>query len=229
MPARNVVSKAEWHAARVRLLAAEKALMRQRDEITRQRQALPVVHVDKEYRFDTLQGAKSLAELFGAQTQLIVYHFMLGPDAQQPCRSCSFWAEHYDAIRVHLLHRDVNLICVSRAPLAQIEGVRARMGWKFPWVSSYGTDFNADFGVTFTKSEAGQLLYNFGTQPARAGESPGLSVFVREGQEVFHSYSTYSRGLDPLNPTYQLLDLVPSGRNESGLPWPMAWLKLKYE
>jgi predicted dithiol-disulfide oxidoreductase (DUF899 family) len=229
MPDLNVVSNNAWLAARKELLAAEKALLRQRDQVTRQRQAMPVVRVDKDYRFDTARGVATLSELFGDASQLIVYHFMLGPNAEQPCRSCSFWAEHYDAVRVHLVQRDVNLVCVSRAPLAKIDDVRARMRWQFPWVSSYGSDFNADFGVTFEESQAGQHLYNFGTQAARAGESPGLSVFIREGREVFHSYSTYSRGLDPLNATYQLLDLVPKGRDESQLPWPMAWVKLKHD
>jgi predicted dithiol-disulfide oxidoreductase (DUF899 family) len=225
----TVATREHWLVAREKLLAAEKSLMRQHDEVTRLRQALPLVRLDKAYRFDTLKGAKTLRELFGAQTQLIVYHFMLGPEARQPCKSCSFWAEQYDGIRVHLLQRDVELICVSRAPLAKIEQVRATMSWQFPWVSSHGSDFNHDLGVTFDESQAGKLLYNFGTQPARPGESPGLSVFLRDGDSVFHSYSTYSRGLDPINATYQLLDLVPKGRDEAGLPWPMAWLKLKYE
>jgi predicted dithiol-disulfide oxidoreductase (DUF899 family) len=225
----NVVSRDAWLRARKELLAAEKALTRQRDQLTQQRQALPVVRVDKNYRFDAPGGAKSLGELFGNASQLIVYHFMLGPTAELPCRSCSFWAEQYDGIRVHLVHRDVNLVCVSRAPLTKIEQVRARMGWQFPWLSSHGSDFNADFGVTYDETQAGQLLYNFGTQPARVGESPGLSVFVRDGAEVFHSYSTYARGLDSLNATYQLLDLVPKGRDEAQLPWPMAWVKLKDE
>jgi predicted dithiol-disulfide oxidoreductase (DUF899 family) len=225
----NVVSRDAWLRARKELLAAEKALTRQRDQVTQQRQALPVVRLDKNYQFDAPSGAMTMNELFGDASQLIVYHFMLGPNADLPCRSCSFWAEQYDAIRVHLIPRDANLVCVSRAPLARIEQVRARMGWQFPWVSSDGSDFNADFGVTYDESQSGQLLHNFGTQAARVGESPGLSVFVRDGGEVFHSYSTYSRGLDPLNATYQMLDLVPKGRDESQLPWPMSWVKLKYE
>lgn len=221
------VSREEWLKARLALMEKEKVLTRLRDELAAERRALPRVRIEKHYAFDTPQGCKKLADLFDGKNQLIVYHFMLGPDAANPCPSCSFWAEHYDAIRVHLSQRDANLVCVSRAPLAKIENVRQRMGWKFPWASSAGSDFNADFGVTFTEAQNGQLLYNFATQPARAGESPGLSVFVKEAGAVLHTYSVYSRGLDALNPTYQLLDLTPRGRDEAGLPWPMAWLKLK--
>ncbi len=223
----QAVSREQWLKARLALMEKEKALTRQRDELAEARRALPAVRIEKDYVFDTPQGRKNLADLFDGKSQLIVYHFMLGPDAENPCPSCSFWAEHYDAIRVHLAQRDANLICVSRAPLAKIEGVRQRMGWKFPWVSSAGSEFNADFGVTFNEAQNGQMLYNFGTQAARAGELPGLSVFVKEGADLLHTYSAYTRGLDALNPTYQLLDLTPKGRNEAGLPWPMAWLKLK--
>lgn len=223
----NAVSRAEWLKARLTLLEKEKALTRQRDELAAARRALPAVRIEKKYVFDTLQGRKELVDLFEGKSQLLVYHFMLGPDAANPCPSCSFWAEQYDAIRVHLGQRDASLVCVSRAGLAKIEAVRQRLGWRFPWASSAGSDFNADFGVTFTEAEQGKGLYNFGTQPARAGESPGLSVFAREGTTVFHTYSAYSRGLDALNATYQLLDLTPKGRDEAGLPWPMAWLKLK--
>jgi len=221
------VDRAQWLEARLALLAKEKALTRLRDELAAERAAMPRLRIAKTYRFDTLEGEKSLADLFDGKSQLIVYHFMLAPGAAEPCKSCSFWAEQYDALRVHLPHRDTNLVCVSRAPLAEIEQVRARMGWRFPWVSSYGGDFNADFGVTFTPQQAGEALYNFGTQPARAGESPGLSVFLRDGGEVFHTYSAYSRGLDPLNGVYQLLDLTPRGRDEAALPWPMEWVRLK--
>lgn len=223
----SIASKEEWLKARLALLEKEKALTRLRDELAAERRALPRVRVEKDYRFDTPQGRKSLADLFEGKSQLIVYHFMLGPDATEPCKSCSFWAEHYDAIRMHLPHRDANLICVSRAPLSKIEAVRARMGWKFPWASSHGGDFNDDFGVTYTPEQEGRKLYNFATLPARAGESPGLSVFVKEGGEIFHTYSCYARGLDALNATYQMLDLLPKGRDEAGLPWPMAWVNHK--
>lgn len=223
----ETATREEWLKARLVLMEKEKALNRLRDELAVERRALPRVRVDQRYLFETPSGPKTLADLFNGKSQLIVYHFMLGPDAVNPCPSCSFWAEHYDAIRVHLTRKDVELTVVSRASLARIEDVRARMGWRFPWVSSFGTSFNADFGVTFSANQEGRNLYNFGTQPARTGESPGLSVFQREGDVVFHSYSTYARGLDPLNATYQLLDLTPKGRDEAGLPWPMAWLKLK--
>jgi predicted dithiol-disulfide oxidoreductase (DUF899 family) len=224
----HIAGRAEWLPARLALLAREKELNRLRDELAAERRALPWVRIDADYRFQTPDGEKTLAQLFDGKSQLIVYHFMLGADAADPCKSCSFWAEQYDAARVHLPHRDVNLIAVSLAPLAKIEAVRKRMGWRFPWVSSAGSSFNADFGVTFTEGDAGKPLYNFATQAARPGESPGLSVFVKDPDgAVFHTYSTYARGLDPLNATYQLLDLTPKGRDEAGLPWPMAWLQLK--
>ncbi len=221
------VPRAEWLKARLALMEKEKALTRMRDDIAAARRALPRVRIEKDYVFDAPSGPKNLADLFDGKTQLIIYHFMLAPGAANPCPSCSFWSEQYDALRVHLPHRDVNLICVSRAPLAEIETVRARMGWRFPWVSSHGSDFNQDFGVTFTEAQAGQALYNFNTQAARAGESPGVSVFARDGEAVFHTYSAFARGLDALNGVYQLLDLTPKGRDEAGLAWPMAWLKLK--
>ena len=155
---------------------------------------------------------------------------MLGPGAKNPCKSCSFWADHYDAIRVHLVHRNTELAVVARAPIAEIEVVKARMGWRFPWVSSFGSSFNFDFGVSYTEEQAGRGLYNFGTMRNWAGEMPGLSVFARDASRaIFHTYSTYSRGLDALNATYQFLDLTPAGRAEDGFKMPMEWVKLKYE
>jgi predicted dithiol-disulfide oxidoreductase (DUF899 family) len=217
-----------WLAARKALLDREKALTRLRDEVAAERRKLPWRAVDKDYRFAGARGALALADLFGGRGQLIVYHFMLAPGGK-PCPSCSFWAEHYDGARVHLRQRDTELAVVSRAPYEEIDAVKARMGWRFPWVSSFGSDFNADFGVTHTAGQDGQPLYNFGTQKAWAGEAPGLSVFARQGDAVFHTYSAYSRGLDALNMTYQLLDLTPKGRDEDSLPWPMAWVRLKDE
>lgn len=225
----RTVTREQWLEVRRALLEQEKALTRMRDQVAVARRALPRVRVEVDYQFETRGGARSLADLFEGKGQLITYHFMLGPDWENPCKSCSFWAEHFDGVRTHLLQRDTNLIAISLAPLAKIEQVRARMGWRFPWVSSFDASFNRDFGVSFSQAEAGQALYNFGTQTARAGESPGLSVFQREGGEVFHNYSTYARGLDALNGTYQLLDLTPKGRDESELPWPMAWVRLKDE
>jgi predicted dithiol-disulfide oxidoreductase (DUF899 family) len=228
LKASPVVERKAWLDARLELLAREKALTRLRDEVAEARRNLPKVRVTSEYIFDSPNGELSLGDLFEGQSQLIVYHFMLGPEAKDPCKSCSFWAEQYDGFRVHLPRRDVNLVCVSRAGIEKIEEVKKKMGWKFPWVSSGRNTFNQDYAVTFADEDAGKPLYNFGTQPARAGESPGLSVFQKSGTEIFHTYSCYSRGLDALNGVYQLLDLVTKGRDESALPWPMAWLDLKY-
>ena len=227
---RRIANRDEWLAERVALMARERELNRLRDELAAARRDLPWVRVDADYRFEGPDGSRSLADLFAGRSQLIVYHFMLGPDAANPCKSCSFWAEQYDGIRVHIGARDVELAVVSRAPWPKIAAVKARMGWKFPWVSSFGTSFNADFGVGFDASQDGQPLYNFGTQRASAGELPGLSVFARDDAgTIFHTYSTYSRGLDPLNATYQLLDLTPKGRDEGALRWPMEWVRLKDE
>ena len=223
-----VVSPEEWFAARRALLEKEKALTRLRDEIAAERRALPWVRVDQPYEFTGPRGRASLGDLFAGRTQLIVYHFMFGPDWTEPCKSCSFWAEHFDSIRVHLGHRQTELIAVSRAPVERIEALRARFGWRFPWYSSLDSSFNFDYEVSFTAEQDGKRLYNFGGQKASTGEMPGLSVFARnESGAIFHSYSTYARGLDALNGTYQLLDLTPRGRDEAGLPWPMAWLRLK--
>jgi len=214
-----------WRAARMTLLAKEKALTRLREEIAAERRALPRAPVE-DYVFDGPKGKVRLSDLFNGKSQLIVYHFMLGPNAENPCKSCSFWAEHFDSIRVHLPHRDAELVAVSRAPIAKIEQVRERMGWRFPWVSSNANSFNFDFGVSFTKEQDGQKLYNFDTQSASEGELPGLSVFERDaGGALFHSYSTYARGLDALNGTYQMIDLLPKGRNEGGKA--MAWVRHK--
>jgi predicted dithiol-disulfide oxidoreductase (DUF899 family) len=214
-----------WRAARLALLAKEKALTRLRDEIAVERRALPRAPVEN-YVFEGSRGAIALSDLFNTKSQLLIYHFMLGPNASNPCKSCSFWAEHFDSMRVHLPHRDAELAAVSRAPIEKIERVRERMGWRFPWVSSHGTSFNYDFGVSFTKEQDGKLLYNFDTQAASEGELPGLSVFERGAEgEIFHTYSTYARGLDALNGTYQLIDLLPKGRNEDGKG--MAWVRHK--
>ena len=224
----KVGTRDEWLTARRALLAKEKALTRLRDEVAAERRALPWVPVAKDYRFAGPAGPARLADLFAGRSQLVLYHFMLGPDWTEPCKSCSFWAEHFDAIRVHAGERDVELAAASRAPLPKIESIRARFGWRFPWVSSLGSDFNADFGVTFTPEQEGKPLYNFGERPAMKGEMPGLSVFARDAAgQVFHTYSTYARGLDALNGTYQIFDLVPRGRGEAGLPWPMVWVRHK--
>jgi predicted dithiol-disulfide oxidoreductase (DUF899 family) len=218
----------DWMTARLALLEKELALTRLRDQVAAERRAMPHAPLAKNYVFEGPEGPVSLRELFAGRSQLIVYHFMLGPEWKDPCKSCSFWAEHFDGQRVHLAHRDVELAAVSRAPIAKIMELQSRFDWRFPWVSSLDSDFNFDFSVSFTKDQDGQMIYNFGKQKASAGELPGLSVFLREPDgTIAHTYSTYARGLDALNGAYQLLDLVPRGRDEAGLPWPMAWLKLK--
>jgi predicted dithiol-disulfide oxidoreductase (DUF899 family) len=186
------------------------------------------VKIDKEYVFDTSAGPRTLAELFAGRSQLIVYHFMYGPDWSEGCKSCSFWADNFDGIIVHLNHRDVTMIAISRAALDTLQAYRKRMGWRFEWVSSLGNDFNRDFGVTFTPDELakGEMVYNYRVTKFPSDEAHGISVFYRSDDgEVFHTYSCYSRGLDMLNGAYHYLDLVPKGRDEDGLPYSMAWLR----
>lgn len=230
----KVVSREQWLTARTALLAKEKALTRQRDALARERQELPWVRVEKHYTFDTPHGRKTLADLFNGRTQLAVYHFMLGPGWPEGCPSCSMVADGFDSVTVHLAQRDVSFAAVSRAPLPEIETFKRRMGWQFPWASSSGTDFNRDFGVLFTAAErqAGHA-YNYGSMTDFPKEdAPGLSIFARGADgAVYHTYSTYGRGLDPLLGVYTFLDLTPKGRDEAGLPWPMAWVRHhdKYE
>jgi predicted dithiol-disulfide oxidoreductase (DUF899 family) len=225
----KVVTREEWTAARKTLLAQEKELTRRRDELARLRRDLPWVKVDKDYAFDAVDGRKSLADLFGDKSQLLVYHFMFGPDAEAGCPSCSFLCDHIDGATWHLPQRDVRLLAVSRAPLARIQAFKKRMGWRFDWVSSFGGDFNSDFGVSFPKEDVAkdQVSYNYAISPAFGSEEhPGLSAFYKdEAGSIFHTYSTYARGLDGLVGAYTLLDLAPKGRNEDGLPWPMAWVR----
>jgi predicted dithiol-disulfide oxidoreductase (DUF899 family) len=220
-----VVSKEEWLAARKAHLAREKELTRLRDQVNRERLELPWERVEKSYVFDSPRGQVSLADLFDGRSQLIVYHFMLGPDWKEGCPSCSFLSDHFDGAFPHLTHHDVMLTAVSRAPLPKIEAFRSRMGWRFPWVSSNANEFNRDYGVYFTKEEiaAGSGEYNYGTQRYPGEEAHGLSVFARSpAGEIFHTYSTYGRGVDILIGTYNFLDLTPKGRNESG---PMDWIR----
>lgn len=223
-----VVDRATWLAARRLLLAREKAFTRLRDTLNAERRALPWVRVDKDYVFDTAEGPRRLAALFDGRSQLAVYHFMFGPDWSQGCASCSFLADHFDGARLHLGQRDVTLVCASRAPLAALLAFRARMGWRFPWVSSGGSDFNFDYGVSFSKAtvEAGAVAYNYRPSDMRTEELHGLSVFCRDGAgQVFHTYSTYGRGVDLLVGAYNFLDLMPKGRDEDALPWTMAWVR----
>lgn len=223
-----VVSREEWLAARTRLLAEEKELTRRRDALAAERRALPWVRVDKPYRFETPTGQATLGDLFAGRRQLVVYHFMFGPDWEEGCKSCSVLADHIDASAVHLAQRDVTLVVVSRAPLARLEEFKRRMGWRFPWVSSLGSDFNFDHQVSFAEEQAAGagVCYNYRVGTFPAGEAPGLSVFWREPSgDVFHTYSCYARGLEPLMGIYNWLDLVPKGRDEADLPWPMAWVR----
>jgi predicted dithiol-disulfide oxidoreductase (DUF899 family) len=224
----RIVTRDEWLAERKALLAQEKELTRLRDRIAGERRALPWVRIDKNYVFDTPEGARSLAELFDGRRQLLVQHFMLGPGWEQGCPSCSFMADHSDGMNVHLAHRDVTLLAVSRAPLAEIERFRRRMGWQFKWVSSHGTDFNYDFGVSFTPEDVakGELNYNFGRWPFAYEEWPGLSAFFKgDAGEVFHTYSTYGRGVEVMMGTYNMLDLTPKGRDELQVEYKMEWVR----
>ena len=214
----NVVSEQEWLVARRDLLAREKELTRLRDQVSEHRRELPWVKVEQEYVFAGPDGKETLAELFAGRSQLIIYHFMLGPGWEEGCKSCSYLADHFDGANIHLPHRDVTLIVVSRAPLREIQEYQKRMGWRFKWVSSHGTSFNFDFHVSFTpeEEEENKVFYNYEEHEFLSDELPGLSVFYRDEKgDVYHTYSTYARGLDSLVGTYQFLDLVPKGRNEN--------------
>ena len=223
-----IVSKDEWLTARKALLTEEKAFNQARDALSSKRRALPMVAVEKDYVFNGAKGDISLAELFGGKSQLIVYHFMYGPDWEEGCVSCSFWADNFDNIPKHLAARDAGFAVVSRAPYPTLAAYQKRMGWSFPWVSAFDTSFNTDFNVSFTQEQkdAGKAVYNYQPSSFPSDEAPGISVFSRDGAgNIFHTYSTYSRGLDMLNGAYHYLDLLPKGRDEAELPWPMAWLK----
>ena len=223
----RVVSREEWLKARLELLAAEKEFTRQRDALTRRRMAMPWEHVEKSYRFEGPSGALSLADLFDGRSQLIVYHFMFAPDWEEGCKSCSFWADNFNGIPIHLNHRDVTFTAISRAPFAKIDAYKKRMGWSFRWVSSCGSDFNFDYHVSFTPEQIaeGKAYYNYEVRPIDVSDEVGISVFYKnERGEVFHTYSCYSRGVDMLNGAYHYLDLVPKGRDEDGLKFSMAWV-----
>jgi predicted dithiol-disulfide oxidoreductase (DUF899 family) len=228
MTAHVTVSHAEWLEARRDLLAAEKELTRRGDQVAALRRNLPWVRVETRYVFEGPDGPVTLEDLFDGRNQLLLQHFMLGPGWEQGCPSCSFMADHADGMTIHLAHRDVSFAAVSRAPIAEIERFRARMGWRFPWVSAHGTSFNFDFHVSFTPEDiaAGNVDYNFARR-ARAGqEMPGLSVFCREDDgSIYHTYSAYGRGVEAMIGTYRMLDLTPKGRDEEGLPSTMAWVR----
>ena len=228
MERRKVVSQDEWLAARKQHLEKEKEFTRLRDELSAERRNLPWERVKKQYVFDGPNGKETLSDLFERRSQLIVYHFMFGPDWAEGCPSCSFWADNFNGIVVHLKHRDITLVAISRAPLDKLEAYKKRMGWSFKWLSSHGNDFNYDYHVSFTPDEMkkGEVFHNFRIEQFPVEEAPGISVFHRNEQgEVFHTYSCYARGLDTLNGAYHFMDLAPKGRDEAELPWTMAWLR----
>lgn len=224
-----IVSHEQWLKTRLELLAAEKEFTQQRDALTRRRMAMPWERVEKPYRFEGPTGALSLADLFDGRSQLIVYHFMFAPDWEEGCTSCSFWADNFNGIPIHLNHRDVTFTAVSRAPLARLEAYKKRMGWNFPWVSSDGGDFNRDYSVSFSTEELQKpVFFNYKMRKLASDEDewPGISVFCKdETGAVFHTYSCYLRGIDMVNGAYQFLDLVPKGRDEDGFDFTMAWLR----
>ena len=230
-PDHEIVSRKEWLAARKALLSLEKEETKLRDKVRAERLALPWVRVDKAYTFDTPDGRRSLADLFDGRSQLVVYHFMYGPDWEAGCPGCSFLADHIDGMLPHLNHHDVTMIAVSRAPLEKLMAYRRRMGWKFPWVSSHGSDFNFDYHVSFTKEElaSGKVMYNYRETPTAEAhdELPGLSAFFKdEGGTVYHTYSDYARGGEELLGTLMVLDRAPKGRNETGT---LSFVKRKDE
>ena len=228
MQPQKIVSHEEWLVARKAHLAEEKAFTRARDALSRKRRELPWEKVEKNYVFDGPNGKETLAGLFGKNSQLVVYHFMFGPDWQEGCPSCSLLADHFDGLVTHLAQRDVAFVVVSRAPLPQIEAFERRMGWHFKWVSSLGSDFNFDYHVSATPEEKakGVANYNYEVTEFPSDERPGTSVFYKEpAGGIFHTYSCYGRGLDILIGAYNFLDLVPKGRDEDGLAYGMAWVR----
>jgi predicted dithiol-disulfide oxidoreductase (DUF899 family) len=227
MKVNEVVNAAEWERARKALLAKEKEFTHARDALSEARRALPWERVEKRYVFDGPAGEVTLQDLFQGRSQLVVYHFMFAPDAAAGCKACSFWADNFERNVIHLAHRDVTLAAVSRAPLEKLAAFQKRFGWTFPWVSSGRTDFNFDYHVSFEPGR-GDGTYNYAPKTGGGTELPGISVFARdESGAVFHTYSTYGRGLEMMNTAYSYLDLVPKGRDEAGLPNPMAWLRLR--
>lgn len=229
MSEHQVVSREEWLAARKALLEREKAFTRERDALSAERRQLPWVRVEKGYKFQTETGDKSLADLFEGSDQLVVYHFMYGPDWEAGCPSCSFWADGYNGIEEHLRQRNTKLVVVSRAPLDKLRAFRKRMGWQFDWVSSLGSDFNYDFDVSFRKEDldAGTARYNYAPKSFPSEEAPGFSCFaLGDDGAVYHTYSTYGRGLDIVNPAYNILDMTAKGRDEDGFDFPMSWVRL---
>jgi predicted dithiol-disulfide oxidoreductase (DUF899 family) len=224
----KIVSREEWLTARKKLLAKERQLTHERDALAAERRQLPWVKVEKNYVFDSPGGKKTLAGLFDGKSQLIIYHFMFGPDWKEGCPSCSFNMDHTDGALVHLAQRDVSFAAVSRATLSKIEEFKKRMGWRFEWVSSFGSDFNYDYHASFTAEEVakGKVDYNFDRVEFPSAEAPGISVFYKDKNgTVFHTYSAYARGTENVVNTYNYLEFVPKGRDEDGLHFPMAWVR----
>ncbi len=228
-----VATEDEWLAARRQLLAEEKDFTRLRDELSAKRRALPWMRIQKDYRFDGGEGRYlALGDLFGGRRQLIVYHFMFAPDWDKPCKSCSFWADGYNGVTQHLAQRDTRLVAVSRAPRDKLAAIAKRMGWTFPWYSSDSGDFNYDFHVSFRPDQVagGAIRYNFAPTQTNMTDLPGVSAFIKQPDgSIFRTYSAYARGLDMLNPAYQLLDITALGRQEDDLPHSMAWVRLHDE
>jgi predicted dithiol-disulfide oxidoreductase (DUF899 family) len=228
MDSHKVVSKDEWIEARKRLLAKEKEFTRVRDQLSQQRRDLPWEVVDKQYVFEGPNGNQTLPELFDGRSQLMVYHFMFGPGWEAGCPNCSFWADNFDGMMVHLNQRDVTMLAVSRAPYSELAAYKKRMGWSFKWVSSSETDFNFDYHVSFTPEEMAKnaVFYNYTTQEPGASEREGVSVFYKNtAGRVFHTYSAYARGIDILNAAYTYLDLAPKGRDEAGHDFAQFWVR----
>jgi predicted dithiol-disulfide oxidoreductase (DUF899 family) len=223
----KVVSLNEWLEARKQFLSQEKEFTRLRDQLSRQRQELPWVKVEKNYVFDGPDGKTTLAELFEGRSQLVVYHFMFPRNGEGPCRSCSFWADSFNGIGIHLNHRDVTMVAISRAPSEELEAFKRRMGWNFKWFSSGNNDFNYDYHVSFTpEALKGQVEYNYAKQETDTTEWPGVSVFYKDSKgNIYHTYSAYARGIDILNTAYNYLDLVPKGRDEDDLDFTMSWVR----
>ena len=224
----DIVSQDEWLKARTALLLEEKEFTRLRDQLSQKRRQLPWVKVDKNYSFEGVNGTETLSDLFDGRSQLIIYHFMYGPDWEDACPSCSFWADNFNGIDIHLKHRDASLVAISRASLDQLQAYSKRMGWDFKWLSSSASEFNYDFQASFRaeEMEQGDVFYNFKMGQFPADEAPGISVFYKNEQdEVFHTYSCYARGLDMLNGAYHYMDLLPKGRDEDDLEFTMAWLR----
>ena len=221
----RVVSHEEWLEARTKFLAKEKEFTRQRDELSRLRRELPWEKVTKEYMFEGPGGKRTLAQLFGKKSQLIVYHFMFAPEWDEGCKHCSFWADNFDGIDVHLGHRDVTFLAISRAPLAKLEAFKKRMGWRFAWYSSHAADFNYDYQASFRPEEK-KKYYNYKTEEMDMTDREGTSVFYKDPKgTVFHTYSAYARGIDILNGAYNFLDMAPKGRDEDHLDFTQEWVR----